>query len=127
MLYWIGSALVASECMLPILPTWHWRLASVVYAASTFVGTLGFSLALLFLKFNYLEPNFRKTVLNTRAARGIPAHYYALVGHLCALPLNLCDMLYIKDRALLLHYVLSLRTNVAIGFAYGFLYVSVLR
>ena len=50
-----------------------------------------------------------------------------LVGHLCALPLNLCDLLYIKDRALLLHYVLSLRTNVAIGFAYGFLYVSVLR
>lgn len=124
LLYWALATLSELEVLLDSFPAWHWRLVSIVHASSVFVATLGFSLAALFLKFNYFEANWRRTVLEKRISRGIPARYYAFIGHMCALPLNVLDLLVIRDRFLLCTYTLSNETVAAVGLVYGFIYLG---
>ena len=78
------------------------KLIKFTYAASPLVGALGPTLTILFLKFNWFEPRWRKEVLELYESRGHTSFkHHVLFTHLNQTPLSFLDVTVIKNRSLL--------------------------
>ncbi|GBG33425.1 Hypothetical Protein FCC1311_096482 [Hondaea fermentalgiana] len=103
---------------------WARKLLKASYMGSGMVGAFGVALALLFLKFNWFEPKWRKTVLETYHSRGHTSFGpKMLFTHLNQTPLAVFDMLIIKERAFIREHMLEFKATVLFVALYGSYYI----
>lgn len=78
------------------------KLIGFTYATSVISGTFGIVLTILFLKFNWYEPKWRKNVLELYRSRGfVWIGPKVLFIHVNQIFVSFIDVLVIKDRKLL--------------------------
>uniref|UniRef100_A0A7S2S1R3 Uncharacterized protein n=1 Tax=Mucochytrium quahogii TaxID=96639 RepID=A0A7S2S1R3_9STRA len=104
---------------------WARKVLRFCYASSSVVAGLGVTLAVLFLKFNWFEPKWRKEVLELYEKRGF--NFFGpliLFNHLSQTPIAMLDMYLIKNKTL---YAITSPEFVTLAVflaCYGIFYIS---
>lgn len=104
---------------------WAQKTHLAMYSCAVFSSSLGTLLTLLFLKFNWFEPNWRREVLDMYDARGNKTfRKKILFTHLNQLPIAFVDVALLKRGEVLKFATPSFAHLLAICFAYTLAYIS---
>merc|ERR1712216_1039032 len=98
-----------------------------VYVSSLWVNVFGAMLGILFLKFNWYEPNWRATVLDPIRKQGLVWRERNLIfTHLCQWVLCPFDLFFVRSKVSLRKYSPDATTLSFYVFLFAFMYVCFL-
>lgn len=127
MIYWPACAVAEYRwSVLKMEDEFTRRLVAGVYAFAVFASSLGTVLTLLFLKFNWFNPEWQHEIRTTYLARGngyfIPK---ILFTHMNQLPIAFFDLVVLKQNDHVLEWATVTLVNILLtSFAYTFWYLS---
>jgi len=128
--YWPLCALAEVAWYLSLEQVWVAQAITATYRFAVLSSTLGIVLTLLFLKFNWYEPAWRRDVLQMYEARGKQNfRFKVLFTHVNQLPIALFDVIVLKQNhgGLFAAVTPPIRSLLQICVAYCFVYLCFTR